>query len=409
MVRRSLLDAVLSRSTGKGSKIHGPIHWAGVAAAGLTLLDQTPDADPLVVLLFAMFHDSMRRSDGHDPEHGSRAADLAAELREAGEFELDDARMDTLREALTFHDKGKTSTDPTIGVCWDSDRLNLWRLMRRPDPALLSTAGGRRAAAEEIHAKLLSATRFVWSAVMLEYARRIGGEPPIYLRFGNLPDGGRSNFVSWGPWREVGVSAYPANAREDGSYVLDFRRLLAGPETRYLASLLHQGRPLYLVGGDQVGIGGMGEPLLADARIVCEVAPDEVGVLPNRKRFRELLAAWRTLRKGGSPNPFVWLGAADPEERPAVPLIAGASCAEVLATRASEMLVRWGFPEVARDYERSRAEARARREREKREAAKPKSAFVAAFTETGAWEPQNAPVWYDKCRYESPWEETPWK
>jgi len=81
-----LLDAVLSRSTGKDSHIHGPTHWAGVAAAGLCLLDTTPGADPLVVMLFALLHDSMRETDGPDPEHGARAAKLARELREADPF-----------------------------------------------------------------------------------------------------------------------------------------------------------------------------------------------------------------------------------------------------------------------------------------------------------------------------------
>ena len=119
MSNPALLDVILARSTGKGSRIHGPTHWAGVAAAGLTLLDSTPEADPLVVLLFAMFHDSMRQSDGHDPEHGKRGAELARQMRDASEFDLDDARLETLGRACEFHDKGQTSTDPTIGACWE--------------------------------------------------------------------------------------------------------------------------------------------------------------------------------------------------------------------------------------------------------------------------------------------------
>lgn len=115
-----------------------------MAAAGLTLLDSTPDADPLVVLLFALFHDSMRESDGHDPEHGEPRAPLARRMRDAGCYELDEAR------------------------------------------------------------------------------------------------------------------------------------LLTGLDTRFLAWLLQQGRPLYVVEGRQVGIGGMAEPVLADARIVEERYPPEV-------------------------------------------------------------------------------------------------------------------------------------
>jgi hypothetical protein len=33
---------------------------------------------------------------------------------------------------------------PTIGACLDADRLNLWRVAKEPDPALLSTPYGRR-------------------------------------------------------------------------------------------------------------------------------------------------------------------------------------------------------------------------------------------------------------------------
>ncbi len=113
----TLLDAVLEGSTGKHSRVHGSVHWAGVAAAGLTILDGTPDADPLVVLLFALLHDSMSESDVYDPKHGERAAAYARRLRDDGAFELDEARMRTLELALERHDKGETSTEPTIGAC----------------------------------------------------------------------------------------------------------------------------------------------------------------------------------------------------------------------------------------------------------------------------------------------------
>ena len=62
-----LVDAVLERSTGKHSSIHGESHWQRVAAAGLTLLPETPGADPALVFLFALFHDSMRFNDNHGP------------------------------------------------------------------------------------------------------------------------------------------------------------------------------------------------------------------------------------------------------------------------------------------------------------------------------------------------------
>ena len=138
----ALVDAVLERSTGKNSAIHGQDHWKRVGAAGLALLPETPAADPSLLFLFALFHDSMRVNDGHDPRHGPRGAVLAREMR--GEaFDLDEAEMGTLGFACEEHTNGGVSSDPTVGVCWDADRLNLWRVGIRPDPRFLSTGAAR--------------------------------------------------------------------------------------------------------------------------------------------------------------------------------------------------------------------------------------------------------------------------
>jgi uncharacterized protein len=155
-----LVAAVLSRSTGKDSPIHGESHWQRVAAAGLALLPETPDADPALVFLFALFHDSMRLNDNHDPLHGPRGAALAGELR--GEvFDLEDAEMALLGFACEEHTNGGVSSETTVGVCWDADRLNLWRVGRRPDPRLLSTEAAR---SEEriVWARHLQGEYFAW-------------------------------------------------------------------------------------------------------------------------------------------------------------------------------------------------------------------------------------------------------
>ena len=137
-----LVDAVLERSTGKDSSLHGEDHWRRVAAAGLALLPETPDADPAVVFLFALFHDSMRVNDDHDPRHGPRGAVLAREMR--GEaFDLGDTEMALLGSACEEHTNGGIGSNPTVGVCWDADRLNLWRVGFEPDPLLLSTGAAR--------------------------------------------------------------------------------------------------------------------------------------------------------------------------------------------------------------------------------------------------------------------------
>lgn len=88
-------------------------------------------------------NDAQRRSDGPDPEHGKRAAVLAKKLRDGGLFEATDEQMVLLEHALEFHADGHVSEEPTCGVCWDADRLDLVRCRITPDPGLLSTDAAR--------------------------------------------------------------------------------------------------------------------------------------------------------------------------------------------------------------------------------------------------------------------------
>jgi uncharacterized protein len=94
-----------------------------------------PGCDPELVLLFALFHDSRRFNEFTDPEHGLRGGELARSM-----LNLEPERIELLADACTRHDKGFVSDDPTVGTCWDADRLNLWRVGIRPKASLLSTA-----------------------------------------------------------------------------------------------------------------------------------------------------------------------------------------------------------------------------------------------------------------------------
>jgi uncharacterized protein len=118
---------------------HGPRHWLKVRRNGLYLAG-IHGADPEVIRLFAVFHDSCRENEYADPEHGPRGALLASQFRKAGHFDLDDTRMDLLVTACTIHNGGKPQADPTLGVCLDADRMDLGRVGIIPDPVLLSTA-----------------------------------------------------------------------------------------------------------------------------------------------------------------------------------------------------------------------------------------------------------------------------
>jgi uncharacterized protein len=116
--------------------IHGPSHWHNVEDVGLKIARLT-GADPDVVRLFAVFHDSRRVSNNHDPDHGLRAGDYVMEAR-GRLFDLDDARFKLLRDACRAHADGDRAADITIGTCFDADRLDLRRIGIKPDPAFIS-------------------------------------------------------------------------------------------------------------------------------------------------------------------------------------------------------------------------------------------------------------------------------
>jgi len=123
------------------TQLHDPEHWRRVELNGLLI---APHSGALVdvVRLFAVFHDSRRENDLKDDNHGPRAVEYAASLR--GElFDLPDEQFDLLQYAICWHADGTTSDDPTIGTCWDADRLDLVRVGIQPDVKLMSTDYGR--------------------------------------------------------------------------------------------------------------------------------------------------------------------------------------------------------------------------------------------------------------------------
>lgn len=133
-----LLDAIREASPLCDSYIHGDPHWRAVAEVGLRLVAEVPRADRDVVFLFALFHDSMRRNEGVDPDHGRRGAALAHELH-GRLYRLPDQRLAFLLAACREHTDIAYSDHATIGVCLDADRLNLWRVGKTPDEAFLSS------------------------------------------------------------------------------------------------------------------------------------------------------------------------------------------------------------------------------------------------------------------------------
>lgn len=125
-----------------GRSAHAPDHWERVERYGLLLAAES-GADPLVVRLFALLHDSQRRDEVNDPEHGPRAAAFAAQLNET-HLHLPPEQLKLLQLACRDHERGYTVLEPTVGTCWDSDRLDLDRVGYAIDEKYMSTAPGRR-------------------------------------------------------------------------------------------------------------------------------------------------------------------------------------------------------------------------------------------------------------------------
>jgi len=125
--------------------VHGPPHWNRVEKYGLELAAET-GADETVVRLFAILHDTCRIDDNDDPGHGPRAADILGTLIGIL-FTLDPHRLFLLEQAIRHHTDGLTSEDPTVGTCWDADRLDLSRVGKSPEARYMSTEHGKRRAA----------------------------------------------------------------------------------------------------------------------------------------------------------------------------------------------------------------------------------------------------------------------
>jgi uncharacterized protein len=132
------------------SAYHGLEHWHQVEANGLLLAGRVAGVDVDVVRLFAIFHDSKRFDDGHDPEHGARGAEFAKECREAKLFEIEDERFEKLYHACKFHTHEPKNDDPTIACCYDADRLDLGRVGIPLDPEKMATGFGSRIAKQSL-------------------------------------------------------------------------------------------------------------------------------------------------------------------------------------------------------------------------------------------------------------------
>lgn len=159
-----LIDQVVESVPARRHGIHGLPHWVRVERNGLYLAACT-SADPSIISLFALFHDSRRRNDDIDPGHGSRGARLAEELFQSGLLPIDEPQMQLLAHACTYHTDEHFSDNLTIQCCWDADRLDMPRIGIKTEPSLLNTLYAREIAEADDYSRLENA-RFEFSSTV---------------------------------------------------------------------------------------------------------------------------------------------------------------------------------------------------------------------------------------------------
>ena len=123
---------------------HGISHWDRVYANGQKLL--TPEVNALAVGLFAYLHDSCRRNDGRDLEHGPRAAKFIDTIRTTLLAEVSDEEIELLKTACRLHTTTHMTGNATVDACFDADRLDLGRVGIKPNPKYLATEKGKEIA-----------------------------------------------------------------------------------------------------------------------------------------------------------------------------------------------------------------------------------------------------------------------
>jgi len=137
-ITRDLLRAIREQFAINWNGIHGISHWARVYEIGVRLA-ATTGANPTIVQLFSVFHDSCRHGEGTDPQHGPRGAELASHYRSTHLHFLTGDEFEMLHAACRLHTSALTHEDITVQTCFDSDRLDLGRVGTIPDPQYLCT------------------------------------------------------------------------------------------------------------------------------------------------------------------------------------------------------------------------------------------------------------------------------
>lgn len=143
-MQKKLLDLIISQFKLDINSEHGLSHWRRVEKIGNYLFRHTKE-NLEIINFFAYFHDSKRENNGYDPEHGLRASFFIKWLYNKNVLNISKNQLDRLVFACEHHNDSKSkSNDITIQICWDADRLDLWRVGIVPVPSFLNTNFAKR-------------------------------------------------------------------------------------------------------------------------------------------------------------------------------------------------------------------------------------------------------------------------
>lgn len=93
--------------------------------------------------------------DCEDINHGQRAAVWIDTLRDTYLKDISDEEIELLQEACRLHTTTHKTGNPTIDACFDSDKLDLWRVGIIPDSARLATEKGKEIASNTDYKSLM--------------------------------------------------------------------------------------------------------------------------------------------------------------------------------------------------------------------------------------------------------------
>lgn len=148
----TLLNEVISSFHLDLNGDHGILHWERVYINCLKL-SKYYQVNSEVFELFSLLHDSKRKTEYEDIEHGKRSGLFIKELINNRIIQLSNEDKKRLIFACSNHTKpnknAKLYLDPVVQICFDADRLDIGRVGIIPEEKYFLTKYAKRLVEDE--------------------------------------------------------------------------------------------------------------------------------------------------------------------------------------------------------------------------------------------------------------------